>query len=62
MFVAPKTHFRIISNYIEWIAPKYGRGVTRYEIVVGHTLNPFSKSGGALCHQTTKKVVEHTPV
>ena len=31
------------------------RGVTRYEIVVGHTLNPFSKSGGALCYQTTKK-------
>ena len=30
-------------------------GVTRYEIVVGHTLNPFSKSGGALCYQTTKK-------
>ena len=31
------------------------RGVGRYEIVVGHTLNPSSKSGGALCYQTTKK-------
>ena len=32
------------------------RGDGRYEIVVGHTLNPSLKSVGALLYQTTKVV------
>ena len=31
------------------------RGVSRYEVVVGHIIKPLLKSGGALCYQTTKK-------
>ena len=31
------------------------KGVTKYEIVVGHTLNLFLESGGVICYQNTKK-------
>ena len=43
------------SSQISFITKFISKGVRRYEIVVGHTLNPSSRSGGALCYQTTKK-------
>ena len=50
-----KDSFMVYSSIKEIAMYLLHRGVTRYEIVVGHTLNPLSKSGGALCYQTTKK-------
>ena len=48
-------HLCLKLSCSKWVDKLECRGVSRYIIVVGHTLNPFSKSGRALCYQNTKK-------
>ena len=45
-----RLHLEPRGGYYFQVFSKIIRGVARYEIVVGHTLNPFSKSVGVLCY------------